>query len=323
MERLAAVSVDLDEIDCYADIHGLESDRANGMGAVYQRGLVRLSELFDELQIPATFFAIGRDVTGEANAAQLRGLHARGHEIANHSLSHLYDLTRKPRKVQEREILGGADAIEAAVGVRPVGFRAPGYTVTDSVIDILTRAHFLYDSSLFPCPAYYAAKAATIGLISLRGRKSRSIVDAPRVPFGPAQPFRTGKPYYRPGSGLLELPIGVTGNASGRLPFIGTSVVCLGAGLAGLLTRLAMARGFVSLELHGIDLCDADEDGLHWLRPHQPDLRRSLEQKRRALMTAIRTMQRAGYRFVTLAEAARIHGAKLRGQALGAAQMPA
>ena len=39
----------------------------------------------------------------------------------------------------------------------------------------------LYDSSVFPCPAYYTAKAAAISLLRMRGRQSRSIIDDPRV----------------------------------------------------------------------------------------------------------------------------------------------
>jgi len=94
--RLAAVSVDLDEIGCYAAIHGLEPPDEDAGRAIYRRALPRLGRLFDELSIRATFFAIGRDVDGE-NAPRLRALAEAGHEIANHSASHLYDLTRRPR----------------------------------------------------------------------------------------------------------------------------------------------------------------------------------------------------------------------------------
>ena len=45
-----------------------------------------------------------------------------------------------------------------------MGFRAPGYTITDEVFDVLAELGVAYDSSVFPCPAYWAAKAAAIGL---------------------------------------------------------------------------------------------------------------------------------------------------------------
>jgi len=61
----------------------------------------------------------------------------------------------------------------------------------------------------------------------------------------------------------------------------------------------------VSLELHGIDLADAHADGLTGLTPYQPDLRRSAHDKRAALVSALVELRRRGFRFVTLAEAAR------------------
>jgi peptidoglycan/xylan/chitin deacetylase (PgdA/CDA1 family) len=304
-EKLAAVSVDIDEIDNYAAIYGLSGALDVSLTAVYDKALPRLAQLFAELDVPCTFFAIGRDLAREENAEALRALHGRGHEIANHSLNHLYDLTRRDRTTQQREISGGADAIEAAVGVRPVGFRAPGYTVSDALFEVMAAAGVQYDSSVFPCPPYYFAKAAAIGLIKLRGRESRSIVDDPRVLTAPAEPYHVGRPYYRRGAGLLELPIGVSGDLSMRLPYIGTTVALAGERGARRLSALASARPFVNLELHGIDLADADEDGLRGLVPYQQDLKRSAAQKRLALAAAIEELKQRGYRFVTLAEAAR------------------
>lgn len=304
--RLAAVSVDLDEIPCYAAIHGLPAPPAHAARAIYERALPRLERLFREESIPATFFAIGSDLD-EENAARVASLARAGHEIANHSFGHRYDLTRLDRDTIRREIAEGMDAIERATGSRPEGFRAPGYTITDTVFDVLEELGVVYDSSVFPCPAYYAPKAAIIGALQIVGRPSRSIVDDPRVLTAPADPYRIGRPYWRRGRGMLELPIGVT--RMGRLPYIGTSVVLSGQKGAGLLTRAIVGRPLVNLELHGIDLADAREDGLAFLAPHQPDLRKSAADKEAALRAAFATLRRAGYRFVTLREAARAFGA--------------
>lgn len=304
--KLAAISVDIDEIDNYAAIHGLSAATLPG-SPVYAKALPRLAALFRELSIPATFFAIGRDLGRAENAEQLRVLHAEGHEIANHSLNHYYDLTRRDAATQSAEVRGGSDAIEAAVGVRPLGFRAPGYTITDPLFDVLAREGVQYDSSVFPCPAYYFAKAAAIGMIRALGRKSRSVIDDPRVLTAPADPYRVGRPYTRRGTRLLELPIGVTSTYSGRLPYIGTYVALAGANGARRLTALASTRSFVNLELHGIDLADAREDGLDVLAPHQLDLRKSAAEKGEALAAACHELRRRGFSFVTLAEAARYY----------------
>jgi peptidoglycan/xylan/chitin deacetylase (PgdA/CDA1 family) len=307
-ERLAAVSVDLDEIGCYAQIHGVDARAAGAsLHAVYDRCVARFARLFEDEGIPATFFVIGQDLAREEAAAAVRALSAAGHEIGNHSLSHLYDLTRRSRGVIRAEIAGGIDAVARVTGRAPAGFRAPGYTVTDAVFDVLAELRVAYDSSVFPCPAYYAAKASAIMALAARsavglGRPSRSIVDHPAVLSAPADPYRVGRPYWRRGDRLVELPIAVTRGA--RLPFIGTSVAMGGETAARVLARQCVGRPLVNFELHGIDLADAEEDGLGWLRPHQPDLRRPRASKERALRTAIGALRDAGYRFVTLAEAA-------------------
>ena len=302
--RLAALSVDRDEIPCYAAIHGLRVP-AGSEHAVYDHAVARLEALFAGEGIPATFFAIGSDLGRAENRATLKRLHGAGHEIASHSESHLYDLTRRDDATIEREIARAEASIERAVGERPVGFRAPGYTITDQVLGHLARRGYLYDSSVFPCPAYYAAKAAAISAIALAGRQSRSTVDHPRVRRAPANPYRIGARYPERGEGLLELPIGVTRGA--RLPYIGTSVTA-GPTVARALTAQVIGRPLVNLELHGIDLSDARRDGLDWLAPHQLDLRRSAAAKEDALRAAIEALRRAGYAFVTLEDAARALG---------------
>lgn len=303
--RLAALSVDLDEIPCYAAIHGLPVPEPRAARAIYERALPRLAALFADEGVPATFFAIGTDLLGSPgadNRARLAALAAAGHEIGNHSLSHRYDLTRLDRSTIRREIEGGAELIEQATGARPVGFRAPGYTITDTVFEVLTELGVRYDSSVFPCPPYWSAKALALGAIRLRGRHSQSILDDPRVLSAPADPYRVGAPYWQRGQGVMELPIGVTRGL--RLPYIGTSLVLAGARGARLLSRAIADRPLVNLELHGIDLADAREDGLAFLAPHQPDLRRSARAKEAALRAAIGALRRSGYRFVTLSDAA-------------------
>ncbi len=302
--RLACLSVDLDEIPCYTAIHGLEAPDGDTAHAVYRKALPRLTELFEEERVPATFFVIGRDTEPRGNASALAELRRRGHEIGNHSQSHHYDLTRRGRDVIAREVTEAQAAIESAVGERPRGFRAPGYTVTDELFGVLAEVGMAWDSSVFPCPSYWSLKAAALALIRARGRESRSILDDPRVLGAPADPYRVGSPYWNRGDGLLELPIGVTRDATGRLPFIGTSVVHAGPRGAAWLARLASGRPLVNLELHGIDLADAHEDGLTSLARHQPDLRIAVAKKAAALRATIERLRSDGYRFVTLSEAA-------------------
>ncbi|MDP3274483.1 MAG: polysaccharide deacetylase family protein [Deltaproteobacteria bacterium] len=304
--KLAALSVDLDEIPNYFAIHGLphspEDRRAH---AVYERAVPRFRALLAELSVPCTFFVIGSDLQDERAMSETRLLANAGHELANHTQNHRYDLTRLSRAEMTREVMQGMQSIARAQGRPPAGFRAPGYTITDELFDVLSECHVAYDSSVFPCPAYWAAKTSMIGWISLRGRQSRSVVDTPAMLQAPADPYRVGDPYWRKSDaegGLIELPIGVTRGA--RLPYIGTSVMLAGT-RANWLTSMMLGRPLINLEMHGLDLLGAGEDDLASLAVHQRDLAVSVELKLNTLRAVVKQLQRSGYRFVTLFEAAR------------------
>jgi peptidoglycan/xylan/chitin deacetylase (PgdA/CDA1 family) len=300
--RLCAVSVDLDEIPNYFAIHGLEpsvSERTTN--AVYDVAVARLLGLADEERIPLTLFAIGSDLVREQNRERLRGAHDHHHEIANHTLDHRYDLTKLGRDQIARQIEGGIAAVKRATGEAPVGFRAPGYTITDEVFDVLAEIGARYDSSVFPCPAYWALKASAIGFYKARGRPSRSIVDTPNVLRAPMRPYFVGRPYYKRGTGMLELPIQVTPKL--RLQFIGTTLTMAGPTGARKLAEMCVGEPLVNLELHGIDVLD-ERDGLEELAPHQIDVRIARERKLAAIRAVIAVLRDAGYAFTTLREAA-------------------
>ncbi|MDP9152161.1 MAG: polysaccharide deacetylase family protein [Myxococcota bacterium] len=299
--RLCAVSVDLDEIPNYFAIHGLAKPAGPERSLVYDVAVDRLTTLARDLSIPLTLFAIGSDLARPEAAGKLRAARGAGLEIANHSLDHRYDLVRLGRSEVRRQIQEGASAIERATGASPAGFRAPGYTISDEVFDVLRELEVSYDSSVFPCPIYWAAKTMKIGLIAAQGRTSRSIVDTPAVLLAPTGPYRVGRPYWRRGSGIVELPIQVTRGA--RFPFFGTAVTAAGPQKARLLCRMCVGEPLVNLELHGIDVLDA-EDGLQALRPHQIDVRVPRARKLDALAAVIEELRASRYSFVTLAEAA-------------------
>ncbi|MEZ4392614.1 MAG: polysaccharide deacetylase family protein [Polyangiales bacterium] len=303
--KLCALSVDLDEIPCYHAIHGLPMPEGASAHAVYRVAVPRYLDALRALGVPCTFFVVGQDLDDAPSADAARALAAAGHELANHSQHHRYDLSRLGRERIRREVREGRDAIARVQGFAPAGFRAPGYTINDEVFDVLAEEGVFYDSSVFPCPAYWGAKATKIGMIRAQGRESRSMVDAPTVLLAPADPYIPARPYWRraPHKGsVIELPIGVTRGA--RLPYIGTSIMAAGPSRASLLTMQIDGRPLVNLELHGIDLLDAN-DGLDDLRPHQLDVRVSAARKVETLRAVVEDLGRRGYTFVTLRDAAR------------------
>jgi peptidoglycan-N-acetylglucosamine deacetylase len=299
--QFCSVSVDLDEIACYSAIHGL--GLSVDCHAVYDLALARILEFATSLALPLTLFVIARDLDREQNLALLRQAVSDGHEIGNHSLDHLYDLTRREQSEQTLQVVQANRRIEALLGVRPQGFRAPGYTMSNRLMTVLREANFSYDSSVFPCPAYYGAKAATLLGMKLLGRVSNSVLGRPDVLRAPTLPYRVGEPYWIRGTGMLELPIQVVGPL--RLPFIGTSLSLLGPSGARLLTRALIGVPFVNLELHGIDFLEAG-DVPKPLLAVQPDLRVPLARKLKALGAVLETLRSHHYSALRLDEAARI-----------------
>lgn len=298
---LCSVSVDLDEIPNYYAIHGLTPGHSQAT-AVYDVALGRFADLARDLELPLTLFAVGADMARPLAASGLRRMAEQGHEIGNHTLDHAYDLTRRSVAAQTEQVRGAADVLERATGQRPTGFRAPGYTVSDELYAVLQAEGVGYSSSVFPCPAYFAAKTGAISLIRLRGKQSHSVVDTPRVLTAPTAPYRVGRPYWTQGEGLLELPIQVTQRL--RLPFIGTFLTMAGVRGAEWLTRGVLGVPFVNLELHGIDLLEA-ADGLQDLAKEQRDLRVPLSTKLAVFSAVVRMLRRFGYTFVRLDEAAK------------------
>ncbi len=302
--RLCSVSVDVDPLSCYYVIHGLGAPPPGVRDLVVRRGLERFAEMFEQRGIRATFFVVGSDVAGDPAAGRLFAALARaGHELGNHSQTHPYELARLGRERIEDEVSRAHDAIAAAAGVAPVGFRAPGYDVSSPLLAVLAALGYRYDSSIFPSWPYYLAKTAVMGAMRMRGRRSGSVMGDPRALLAPALPYRPGSSPFRRGDGqVVELPVAVSPRL--RLPAIGFSLLMASSSLRTRLLKAMRARPFFNLELHGIELVGAEEDGVPAeLVARQPDLRLKLAQKRSALESILDQLGR-DYRFVPLKEVA-------------------
>jgi hypothetical protein len=296
---VCAVSIDVDPLPCYYRIHGLGPAPRELRDLVARRALPRFRELLAARGIAATFFVVGEDLdigTGGASARAVRALYAElardGHELGNHSYSHPYDLARLGRVTARAELERAHDLI-GEVGGRPVGFRAPGYDVSPAMMEELARLDYTYDSSIFPAPAYYAAKAAVMAALAVAGRPSGAVLTDPRALVAPARPYRPSPraPWRRGSAPLIELPVAVTPVV--RAPAIGTSLLLAPPWLRRQLVAAMGRRDFFNLELHGIDLCDAEEDGIPGqLVARQPDLRVPLARKRAALEAVLDAVQR-------------------------------
>lgn len=310
---LVSVSVDLDAIACYHRIHALPDEPSgDARFAILRRALPRLGDLFASHGISATFFVVGKDLEEDPEGRAIVAELARaGHEIASHTYSHPYNLVRLGREGMAAELDRAHAAIAEACVCPPVGFRAPGYEISAELIDLLVERGYRYDSSTFPAIPYYLAKAAVMTAIRVMGKKSGSILGSPKVLAAPRVPYRpgAGAPYRRGELPIVELPVTVTPLA--RLHVIGTTLVLAPEWLRRRMVASALGTPHFNLELHGIDLADAESDGISSaLVARQPDLRVSMARKRAALDATLAQARAAGASFVTLAEAAE-HFAKV------------
>ena len=308
-KKLCSISVDLDPLTAYYKIHGLGDPPRLLRRTILRKALPRFEELFAEAGVTATIFVVGEDLERNEESLQiLRRMVDEGHELANHTYTHPYDLNLLPEQVIDAEVRKAHDAIANLVGAEhaPTGFRSPGYGINAKVLEVLCNHGYRYDSSMFPSLPYYMAKIAVMAGMAIRGRHSRAIIGDPRNQLCPPDPYRpdVARPWARGQAPLVELPVAVLPLT--RIPAIGTLIATSPGWMRRFLLRGMERRPFFNFELHGIDLSDAITDRIPTeLAGRQPDLRVPFAEKRRIFLETIQELK-AKYTFVTMAETASI-----------------
>lgn len=294
-----SISIDLDSSNCYRAIHGLPFVKTATEDPIFTKALPRFLDVCSDLGIKATLFTVGSDLDNPQIAQAIRQAHQAGHEIASHSHSHNYSLSRWDAPRIDEDLAAAEAAILRVCGQKPVGFRAPGYNQSETLFDVLDKRGYQYDSSFFPTPSYYLARAVSIGLYKLRGRQSRSLVGdvreflAPRHPFYPhtSKRFTHGTPTQT--RSFLEIPISVA--SIFRLPWLGTSVSLFPDAVSHIFTQQSLHKKHQQgettvFELHAIDFADASDGYEPALIKAQPDLQVPLVDKMRRLRRALQTV---------------------------------
>lgn len=299
----AAISIDVDALRFYGAIHGLGAQDLEP-DPIYTVALPRFFALLDEFGLRGTVFFIASDVE-RAGRHLTEGLAQTHSELASHSWSHDYRLTKRSREEIEADLRRADAALSAASpDGRVCGFRAPGYNTTPDLLEVVESLGYRYDSSLLPAPAYWGARAGAVGRYRLSGRPSASLVGDLRAFWGPRGPYRMRpEAPWRPDpqGGLVEIPMAV---GAGRVPLIGTSWVLFSESVrSGLLEgALNRAEPFV-FEMHAIDLIDGSDGAPPELAAAQPDLRQPASEKIAAFRALFKTLADAR-EVCTLAEIA-------------------
>ena len=109
-------------------------------------GLKRVVALMDEHRIPASFFIPVASITLHPEIADIIKKSDR-HEFGIHGWAHEH-ATSLPDGMEKQLIERQIEFFEKNMGVRPVGYRAPGWIISQNTMGILREFGFLYDSSL-------------------------------------------------------------------------------------------------------------------------------------------------------------------------------
>jgi len=115
-----------------------------------EKGMSLCLDMLDRYGVKGTFFVLGW--TAERHPDVVREIARRGHEIGCHSYGHpeVFKLTRDQFRADCDRAL---EALAAAGVDRPMGYRAPSFSITPSVhgyLEVLRDCGFRYDCSIFP-----------------------------------------------------------------------------------------------------------------------------------------------------------------------------
>jgi len=140
-----------------------------------EEGLPKLLALFERHGIVADFF-VTADLC-DAFPDRLKEVIRRGHTVGCHGESHgVAYYSAMPFAWQLESIRRATAAIDACVGVRPVGFRAPNFSANGGTIAALDRLGYEYDSSVLPGR-----------IVRKNGRTVLDFLAAPRDPYHPSR----------------------------------------------------------------------------------------------------------------------------------------
>lgn len=306
--RYGFISVDCDTIRDYLSVYHLNHASAEPgqktVDAVYQKGIPRFLELFARHGIKATFFIIGKDLENEYHLQIARRIIQEGHEIGNHTFNHPPQFRRFSVSEKRKEIEQTDRLVQDLLGVKMVGFRAPGYEIDETILKILAENGYRYDCSVLPSFIFPLVKMM-VYLKSRQARKTKRFFSllldfgpwalAPRQPYLPDEDALWKEMSVEPGKRngypkVLEIPITVVPGVN--LPFYGTLLLSAGMPYYRFAFSL-IKRGtrVLSFEYHAVELVSLLEDGVDPRLKVHPGLGLALRQKQSMIDQSLRDMK--------------------------------
>jgi peptidoglycan-N-acetylglucosamine deacetylase len=132
------------------------------------RGLGRILALLAERDITATFYVPG--YTADQHPDSVEAILAGGHEVAHHGYLHR-GTDGLDAAAQRAELEQGLTSL-GKLGVRPEGYRSPGWELSPETLDLLAELGFTYDASLMADDRPYWVTSGSEPLLELPGHWS-------------------------------------------------------------------------------------------------------------------------------------------------------
>lgn len=159
-------------------------------------------DLLEGRNVRATFFLLGDLVQREPDL--VRTLHAAGHEIGCHGMTHLplWELSPEAFREELRAFRAAVAAVDATIPLR--GYRAPTFSLdprTSWALQIIADEGFTYDSSIYPFKNHVYGVAG--------------------APVYPYRPDPTDLTRHSDTGPVFEFPLTVATVAGARLPVSG------------------------------------------------------------------------------------------------------
>ena len=290
-QPLATVSLDLDDAWAYLRTRGepIWASLPTYLDVLIPRALA----VFAALDLKITFFVVGTDAARPQHRGVMASMGQAGHEIGNHSLNHLPWMHRLPLSEIQTEVARAEEHITEACGIRPVGFRGPGYSVGPQLLEVLADRDYLFDASTLPtwigplARAYYFRETK----LSPTQKNERAELFGH---FGEAK--RALRPYrWRLDDGRTMLEMPVTTMPGARTPFHMSYLLFLASRserlmhtyLQAALMACSLTQTPINFLLHPLDLLGGDESpALKFF----PAMGMDGATKRRLLMQVLRTL---------------------------------
>jgi polysaccharide deacetylase family protein (PEP-CTERM system associated) len=153
MEKIVnAFTVDFEDWYQGLEIHKI--DTWHKFESRIERNCLKILDILKAHDTRATFFVLGYLADKHPNLIKM--IHELGHEVGSHGYSHSQVFRLTPEQF-ESEITRTNEAVFKAIGKRPIGFRAPIFSIIKEsfwAFDILARNGIRYDSSIYPTLNY-------------------------------------------------------------------------------------------------------------------------------------------------------------------------